>query len=399
MLLTRDTLIDRLDRHLGTARRIDIAVAWAAECDALERFCEFARNGGSLKAIIGIWGNATHPNALRNIQSCAQLRIATGLEGQFHPKFYLFHLENQRICWIGSANLTRPGFQQNDELVFEFVDESDDASKWFDNLWNSLSEDCSTVLDGYEKNWQPPSPSPGHPVIHVNHVYELARELTDWSSFVAAITKADQYWSAQWRRDRPVTGEGDSWLDTITRGRALVRRKDWGELSQDDRRLLLGRGPYGQLGNMGGAGRANNVFRVASAQHRQIQRTIREALQPAIDANDRDFARAACDFGAAVEAIPRFGGAIATRFLALARPDRAVSVNRGSKAGLAELTGLPENTLSNAPQGRGRSYLDLLRWFEDQAWYSNPAPRNAYQALLASARVALIDAFVYEPQR
>jgi hypothetical protein len=48
--------------------------------------------------------------------------------------------------------------------------------------------------------------------------------------------------------------------------------------------------------------------------------------------------------------------------------------------------------------GGAQSYIDLLQWFEQKAWYSNPAPQSAYERLLASARAALVDAFVYEEQ-
>jgi hypothetical protein len=98
-----------------------------------------------------------------------------------------------------------------------------------------------------------------------------------------------------------------------------------------------------------------------------------------------------------LEQIHGFGGALATRFLALARPDRAISVNNGSRARLSKLTGLPPTSLAHAPHGRANSYMDLLRWFEQQGWYSNPNPKDVRERLLANARAALFDALVYEP--
>jgi HKD family nuclease len=130
--------MDQLDQHLTRARQIDVAVAWAGDCDALDRLCAFARKGGAMRTIVGIAGNATHPNALRSIRECAQLRIPTCAERLFHPRFYLFHVDDQRIGWIGSANLTRPGFQQNDEAVFEFSDGNGKALQWFDDQWQLL---------------------------------------------------------------------------------------------------------------------------------------------------------------------------------------------------------------------------------------------------------------------
>lgn len=148
MLLTRSTLINRLTHQLESARQIDIAVAWACECDALDLLCRFAQNGGSLRAVIGIFGNATEPRALRNIQQCGKLRIATRVERLFHPKFYLFHGSAWRIGWVGSANLTRPGFQQNEEVVFEFSDDDGEALKWFDDQWGNFGDDddCDAIL-------------------------------------------------------------------------------------------------------------------------------------------------------------------------------------------------------------------------------------------------------------
>jgi hypothetical protein len=404
LLLTRDNLTARLSEHLNKCRQIDIAVAWAADCDALEALCDFASGGKSLRAIIGIWGNATHPNALRRVQKCAQLRIATGVEGLFHPKFYLFHEPDSRIGWIGSANLTRGGFGQNEELVFEFSDENGKASKWFDDCWESLGDDeeCRNTLDLYEQRWKPPTPPPRSPQPHQHEVvdgeiYKMAAGLEHWDSFVAAIIGADEYWAVQWEREAPVTAETSSWLNTITLGRAVVRRADWSKLSREDFHLLFGRADYGGLGSLGAPGHANNVFNKATRGNLQIRRTIRDALQPAIDASDAEFAQAACTFIATLNNIDGFGGAIATRFLALARPDRAISVNRGSRKRLSELTGLPPTSLAHAPRGQASSYMNLLRWFEQKDWYSNPNPRDVRERLLANARAALFDALVYDP--
>jgi HKD family nuclease len=181
VLLTRETLLERLRHHLQESSQVDIAVAWACDCDALSGLIQFANSGTPLRAIIGISGNATHPNALRGLKGCGQLRIATNAEGLFHPKFYLFHQHIGRIAWIGSANLTRRGFQQNEELVFEFADEDGRASEWFNRLSDSLPKDCSNTLATYEKNWHPPPPPPLHP--HQDRVAGSASETyTHWAA-------------------------------------------------------------------------------------------------------------------------------------------------------------------------------------------------------------------------
>jgi HKD family nuclease len=181
VLLTRDTLLERLRHHLQRSRQVDIAVAWACDCDALSGLLQFANSGTPLRAIIGISGNATHPNALRALNGCGQLRIATNAEGLFHPKFYLFHQHNGRIAWIGSANLTRRGFQQNEELVFEFADEDGGASEWLNRFWDSPPEDCDNTLDTYEKTGDLPHPPCHHPHQH-RAAGSVSETYTHWAA-------------------------------------------------------------------------------------------------------------------------------------------------------------------------------------------------------------------------
>ena len=394
-------MLERLRYHLEASSSADIAVAWACDCDALSSLIQFANRGASLRAIIWIWGNATHPNALRGLLGSGELRIAA--QGLFHPKFYLFHQQNHRIGWIGSANLTYPGFQKNEELVFEFTDQDGRALEWFNNVWESLSADCRTILADYERNWRPPPPSPRTVTPAQNdrrrarlNVYELGANLTDRPSFVTAIGEADRYWARKLNENEPVKGGDSGWLNTITLGNPVVRRQDWGNLTREDSRLILGRSPYGWLGSMGAAGLANNVLTEPTPENLRIRSDIRATLEPVLQADATGFADAACAFIAALEEIRGFGGGIATRLLALARPDRAISVNNAARYRLAQLTGLPASSLAHAPRSRAHSYKDLLRWFENTLWYSSPTPQGVYEHLLANYRAALFDVFVYE---
>ncbi|QDM28417.1 NgoFVII family restriction endonuclease [Tardiphaga sp. vice304] len=405
MLFESDNLLPELSKVLLQAQRVEIAVAWVNNCSALEQLCEFAERAGKLKVIVGIWGNATHPAALRKLQRAAELRIVTGTNSLFHPKLYLFHKATECEGWIGSANLTNGGFELNEELVMKFTDKGD-AAGWFSKLWNSLenSEGQATIIDEYENGWKPPAPPPlskkaYHKAFPFSGLYDLAGGITSWSSFESAIDEADEYWGNHWDIEHPVTGEVGSWCHTISQGHAVIVQQSWDDLSKTERHLLLGRGDYhGLLGSMKGAGVANNIFAEKSRANIAVRATIRRHLQLVIDSSDADFAGAAVEFISELNSIDGFGGALATRFLALARPDRAVSVNAGSRRLLAELSGLPPTALSNAPNGRGKTYLDLLRWFEEQSWYSNPMPQDNRGRMLASYRAAIFDALVYKEQ-
>jgi len=406
MLLERDRLLPRLRVRLASAIRVDLAMAWVGQGQALDALSDFAeRHPGGLRCIVGISGNATHPVALRALAGKGELRLPLN-NPMFHAKAIIFHEEAHQYVWIGSANLTRSGFEQNEELTVELQD-NQEAIKWFSELWNNLNPDCETTIERYCNNWEPPLALKGFipfddQVPDLSRFKSLKNNIGNWNSFASAINKADIYWSK--RLGYSVTGENASWLNTITRGHEVALRPIWDDLSYDDYRLIVGREKkskldgYGLLGSMIGAGIVNNVFSSHKDENLITRRSIRKALQSPIDASAGDFSRAALEFVEKVSRIPGFGEATATRLLTLARPDLAVSVNKGSNMGLAEYSGLPPTSLGKRKYGeRSKSYIDLLSFLKTQSWYASPTPVGAFENLIANNRAALLDCLVYEP--
>ncbi|MEG9524397.1 MAG: phospholipase D family protein [Hyphomicrobiales bacterium] len=406
MFLTQEQLLTRLKDRLGTADRVDTAMAWMSLGEALSALHAFAKaRPQALRAIVGTTGTATHPRALRLIQQTAQLRLPGG-SPLFHPKLIIFHQRESALIWIGSANLTRCGFEQNTEIVAELPDEDGAARAWFDMYWAGLDADCGPQLDRYEADWKPSPGAQDHDprLPHSEDVlWDLAQGLTDWSSFVHALRTASPI--RQRKFGCTVDGEMSSWLNTITLGNEITRRDSWDELSDVDYHVLLGIKDgtddimgYGLLGSMQGAGEVKTTFLKDTTAHRKIREYIRTCLQGPIHASDTAFPNAAVTFIRQVSTLERFGPAVATRLLALARPDRAVSVNNGSRAGLAKLSGLPRTALSNVNGSpRAKSYADLLAFLATKDWYRHPKPANRYEQTLANARAALLDCLVYVP--
>ncbi|KQU01825.1 hypothetical protein ASG60_18420 [Methylobacterium sp. Leaf469] len=406
MFLTQEQLLLRLKEHLGTAERVDIATAWMSFGAAFSLLHAFAKaRPHALRAIVGTAGTTTHPRALRLIQQSAQLRLPNS-HPLFHPKLIIFHRPEGTVVWIGSANLTRCGFEQNTEIVAELPDEGATARAWFDDTWDALEKDCSPRLDQYEANWKPAPSGQGAdptPTLSEDALWGLAQGLTDWSSFVHAIKLANPVWQRKF--GCTVDGEMSSWLNTIALGMEITRRESWDDLSDVDYHVLLGIKDdaddimgYGLLGSMQGAGQVKTTFLKDTAAHRTVRERVRSLLQGAIHASDAEFTEAAVAFLRQISDLDRFGPAVATRLLALARPDRAVSVNNGSRPGLAALSGLPRSALSNVPTGpRAKSYADLLAFLATKDWYRQPKPVNRYEQTLANARAALLDCLVYVP--
>ena len=396
-LLTTESLLAALEERLDVADSVDIAVAWASPSLALTALHKAANRGVKIRFVVGLDGNATDPNALRVLQECSDLRIANGANKLFHPKCYIFRCTDKpAICWVGSANFTSGGFGLNYELVHEFTD-TGYVQSWFDQFWAGLhsraEKRIAAYVDGWKRSQPVRSPLPEESLI--DHPSELIREQVpgNWNGYVAALRKCDAYWQhhgGHWT----VLGEDDSYLHTIATAGSLFQRKSWRKLSSDEVNILLAyrdeaQGAWGLLGSMRGAGTAKGAF-LKEASIRQI---VRDALDPALEAeSEEEFISAAIDAIHAIGELDGFGPAIATRLITLARPDRGISVNKGSAPALAHLAKLPETTLTTA-----RNYAALLRWIYRQPWYSTPRPNDSFERTIWGMRAALIDSFVYQP--
>ena len=393
--IERNQLLQRFSERLSKATQVDIAVAWATPCDALEALAESVGEGTTIRIAVGVSGNVTVPTTLRRLQSLADLRIApSSLQHRiFHPKFFCFHGLDRTICWVGSANLTRGGFGGNDELVHEFIDSAEEGRHWFESLWNALDPDPDQAIAAYEHGYQPPKYVPRSPPSgDVPKLVTLADQST-WDDFVGGLRARDDYCRSQ-QFGWDVLGDTHSWVHTISIGREVARLPDWSALTKRECYILRGfdreEGTWGLLGSLGGAGRVASVFnRDRMPEVGPVRTRIRRQVEQVLKTPSNEMAHAAHRAVQAIRTIDGFGVAAATRLLTLARPDCLVSVNGASAAGLGMLSGLPGDGLAD-------NYAELLNWVYEQPWFNAPQPDDSLERTIWNCRAALLDAFVYD---
>ena len=119
-------------------------------------------------------------------------------------------------------------------------------------------------------------------------------------------------------------------------------------------------------------------------------REIRKEVRAARDEDDSAFRHNA------VRAMKELMGkhvqhGTATLLLALACPDRLLSVNTASENALGKLSGIDASALRE-PEGYG----ELLDWLYKQRWYRDGPPADEDLVSIWRFRAALVDAFVYE---
>ena len=164
MFLTSKDLLPRFQELLVDSERIRVASAWATTGFAFDRLIDWANDHpSSLQVLIGVQGNATDPEALSRLAQVGELRIAERSGPMFHPKVYLFEGRCGPVAWVGSANFTNGGFENNDEAVLEVANQSDceSVARWFSERWNRLLPATKEEIDEYRKQWRRRPPERG----------------------------------------------------------------------------------------------------------------------------------------------------------------------------------------------------------------------------------------------
>ena len=270
------------------------------------------------------------------------------------------------------------------------------GGNWFDALWHGLDEDAEPAIAHYEDHYTPPKPGRyrGGGRERPSALPRL-QDVKTWSDFVAGLRTLDDYCHRHhfgW----DVLGETYSYLHTIGVGREIAWRGNWDSFSRRDRNVMCGlghlddTGAWGLLGNMGGAGKAIGAF--TPPGNTAVRDRVLEQIRAVVGAEDSDIVETARLAVASIMELDRFGPGVATRFLALACPDRLVSVNAPSAAGLGTLSGIDKDKARLAD-----NYDELLRALHGTEWFKAPEPDDAREREIWHYRTALVDAFIYVP--
>ena len=373
-LLDEKVLLHRLQELLAASTRVDIAMAWIRRGSALDAILAFAgAHPGRVRVICGVNNYLTEPEALMQLNESTQLKIAYGTSGQkLHAKLLIFKTQEASIAWVGSANLTEPAFSTNREIVCEFADDGR-ADELFKNYWNEFRTPAISWLEEYAQLCkQAPSETS---IRHLDAPTGLL-DSKEWTEYVLSLRLQDE------QRLKWLAGH----LPEVT----TIALSDWQTLSKPDAEKLLGLTGYGGLGNLSGAGVIKNIFFRDSWKNLQTRAKMRSELDAIpLDHLAPAFEKMLQQAFENVTDLPGIGVATVTRLLALMHPDRFVSVNGASIAGLSQLSGISQTDLRTST-----GYVALISWVTKQAWWSAPRPEGD-TSVYWSQRAALLDILAY----
>jgi len=376
------------------ADELHLGYAWCTSANGTAEHWDAIPLEKVRRALLGIHFAQTEPFVLRKFRRLGVLKIVDDTAGVFHPKLIIGTKAGEARALFGSSNLTVGGFAGNTELnttMSGTTSESplSDLIEFFDAQWIGprAEEPDSAWLADYEHAWQArPKPKPVRRTKNPageSMAVTLEQLTGQWIDYYELIKAQERRELARGGQVHVFDNANGSWLQEVENCNSAFGSLDsFANMPIDERKLIAGTGgkSRGYLGSMKGAGFFKQLVNTAPA-------TLSRGLQ--IIPQRGDVSNEAIErFFETTSKIEGVGFGVATRLLTVKRPDLFISVNKSSRGRIKEVFGRAPATPT--------AYLALLRRIWAMPWYLSTRPNERNQQRVWDARVALLDAVMYE---
>lgn len=392
LITTNAALKSNLSRLAKGYPNIAFAVAWAST--GTEVFEELSANRASIhKAVIGTHFYQTHPDVLDAFAESDDVRFILQPKGVFHPKIYIFWNAKHWEVLMGSANLTAGALNKNSEVMVLISDtDQGDASlkgeviNLIESYWDEARTVSKAAAISYRALWLKQQPA----LRRLSGQYgqstknkapaDSAVMSMAWTQFLASVQE-DAHHGFEKRCDLLKLIHAAFETTGQFQQMELGLRKTIAGLPNDfDER-------WGWFGSMQGAG-----------YYHQAVNDNNPHLSKALDKiplngpiSREHYEAYLAEF---VKAFPngRHGIGIASRLLALKRPDYFVCFDSKNKKELCLDFGIKQSGMDYE-----RYWDEIIGRITDSAWWNEPRPKNTLARTVWDGRAAMLDAIFYRP--
>ena len=369
--------------------RISFAVAWATTGTKVYEEL-LARRDAIHHGVVGTHFYQTSPEVLENFVDDDRVRFVMQPSGVFHPKIFLFRSGRRWDAFVGSANLTRGALGTNSEVVMH-VDQDDDA--------DHIRSDVQDTIKRFRSEGEKAMPADAEAY---RETYERMKKLRDrlsgrYGSTGATSPFRSEVMTKSWEQYyEAVRAPGDDYLQDRIRLLADAREafrehRSLAAMDVDPRAMIAGL-PNGRTDNQGyfGSMRGDGVFHgtVKGAPAGISAALDRIPLEGPVTREHYDeyvkgFERALPD--------GRSRPGVASRLLAMKRPDQFVCLSTRNRAGLAADFGISAGGIDFDAYWDG-----VVGRIRDSRWWSAPAPAGGSELDAWQGRAAMLDAIFYD---
>ena len=384
----------RLLKLLKACESFSWAAAWATDNDVIQAALRARKKLAYL--VIGTHRYITDPKVLRQCLGLPSARVITPDGDLFHPKVYAFVLGNHIEVYVGSSNLTSAGLSVNTECGVFLRAEHDDPSllellDYVEDCWNDGEEVSEPFLVSYEANRARTADARAEleryvalkPALATDRsANRVAVQTIKWSDFVERVRQDEHI---------PVLDR----LTMLGRARSLASRR-FDELTETEQRCVAGLLKpleldgidWGIFGQMSAHGKYYNVLRHSS--HIVAKALDQIPVSGRVTREDYDA------FLSVFKTIPHASiswKGLATRLLAMRRPDQFVCLDGANVRGVCGYLGTPFSTINLD------NYWDnIIEQVRLSPWYQADAPDEDIDRSIWEGRTAMLDALYYDPK-
>ena len=381
------TIVKLIDKHANYS----FAVAWASA--ATEVFEKIKENDKKIRhAAIGTHFYQTHPTVLENFIGSKKVKFVLQPQGVFHPKVYLFWSDDNWDLLIGSANLTAGAMGKNSELMLQVssldcneVALDNSVMKKIRTYWDMGEVVSDIMVEKYRALWQAQQPNlkriSGAYASNGNTTAPIHTEIMSmsWDEYYRRVQE-DPYHGYEQRCHlleiaHDAFNQNGSFLNM-----EIGLRKTIAGLPNDFNEYA------GWFGSMKGAGFYHQAI---NNNNEHISRSLDFIpLDGAVTKNHYD-----SYISEFVQAFQngRHGVGIASRLLALKRPDYFVCLDSKNKSNLCKDFGIKSANMTYE-----RYWEDLICRIHDSVWWNSPTPLSELERRVWKGRAAMLDAIFYE---
>ncbi|MGB7582398.1 MAG: phospholipase D-like domain-containing protein, partial [Sedimentisphaerales bacterium] len=365
IITTNEGLKKNLSRLIENYTNIAFAVAWASA--KTEIFQELSEKRSRIrKAVIGTHFYQTHPDVLDTFVGSEEVRSIYQPNGVFHPKVYIFWDQKHWEILIGSANLTYFALYRNSEVMVLISDADEGNStlkeqilELIENYWKDASIITKPSVISYRARWsrqqrslQRLSGQYGKSTAKKPPMDSLVVSMS-WEQFLASV-KNDPHHEFENRRK------------LLKLARSAFDKYGRFDLMEIGLRKTIAGLPnnfepyWGFFGSMNGAG---YYHRAVNENNRHLSQALDKISLTNVPVTREHYTEYLAEF---IKAFPNGGDgvAVASRLLALKRPDQFVCIDSKNKRELCRNFGIKQ-----IGKDYDRYWEEIIEQIMDSVWW------------------------------
>lgn len=376
--------------------KFSFAVAWANySTDVFQSI--LTHKNKITKSCIGIHFYQTDIEVLENFKNNNKVHFILQPSGVFHPKIYIFWSKNDN--WdiiIGSANMTRGAFKNNQEICIHISSNDTDkniftrSQNTINELWNksnSINENDISVYT-FMKNKN------NHRIYQLSGGYGSLKAKSPIQSNIMSMSWKEFF--KQIQADKNHVAEDRCKI--LELAQQLFSDKNFSQMTEDERKAIAGLNndfkgyDWGWFGSMKGAGTfkhfINEDFQFLSdcLDHIPLTGTIsKQQYDQAIKEYLKGFNN------------ERDGLGTFTRLLSMKRPDYFLCLNKKNINALCNDFDIYKSYFTSKHNDIYNNYWDkIIIRIQDSIWWNAPYPKSELEQKVWKGRVAMLDSIFYE---